>query len=252
MADRRFLGAMAGLAQGVEKASANLVNIMKASYDIKQNQELIGLKKKALEADISQAGWQKDYQSGMLDLQTKKLAVDKKTAILAGEKTRMEIDKYKEVAKNLEFIRGKIFGGQGGQQNTPADGMDMKDLGWSYSSGTGDFTVRKPTGRETLTEQWRNDLIIARDSVKNGEMSPDEAISILEDTYADKFTDPTKRMELKMAWEGLVPKGGKARQSQAQPITQPLSPEPNRQAQIDKARQAGYTDEEINAYLKGQ
>jgi hypothetical protein len=62
----RLLAIGAGLAMGAEKASANLFNIMKAKHDLSQQDELLKLKKKAIEADTELLPFQKEHYTAQI------------------------------------------------------------------------------------------------------------------------------------------------------------------------------------------
>ncbi len=212
MANRILLGMAQGLAQGLDKSVTNLQNIMKASYDIKQNQELLNLKKKSIEAEIDTSAWEKDYKLKALNLTERELAVKEHTANMADEETR---GKIKSLQTGIDFIKN-LYTKDNNINNANSNSLDtQKDLGWSWNSGTGATTVTNRGGQTGLTEQWRNDIKTARDSVINGDMSVDEATSILEDSYPDKASNI---MEFKAMWSGLAPKGGK--KATTQPTTQ--------------------------------
>ena len=74
MDSRGFAIIGAGLAQGVEKASANLINIMKASHEMKQEDELLRLKKRALEKDIEMAPFEKELKQKEIESKTASIA----------------------------------------------------------------------------------------------------------------------------------------------------------------------------------
>jgi hypothetical protein len=145
MADRRLLGIANGIANGMDKATTNLQNIMKASYEIKQNQELLNLKKKAIEADNTQNAWEKDYKLKALDLSNKELAVKEKTASLANEKTTEELAGIKRVAKLFELKYGPALRGE----------KSVDDLGpMDINTVTGN--VRNTSGEQAITDASGN------------------------------------------------------------------------------------------------
>lgn len=237
MADRRLLGAAAGLAMGIDKATTNLQNIMESSYKMRQVQQEIDLRKKSLENDITKSGAERDYNMRRLDMEGKKVEadiglVDLKTKEFEWQKGEGERN-LANVVKTIQTIQN--FRSQQPTSMTDGLNMDSVKLGLSINDkGAASVKIKEPG----QIEQYRNDLKAARDSVTSGDMSPDQTISILEDTYPEKFINPATRELLKIQMEPLVPKGGKKTTTQ-----------PNKQAQIDKARQVGYTDEQIQAYL---
>ena len=162
MADRRLLGAMAGLAQGLDKGATNLQNIMKASYEIKQNKELLNLKKKSIEADITQSEFDRDYKSQLLKSDLAKNAVDEKTAMREGYKTREEIramrQKYDFVSKINTAIEKQISGEPQGNDGK----LPVENLGWSTNTGTGNITI---SNRGKDDDFFKRDFAIAAEAV---------------------------------------------------------------------------------------
>jgi hypothetical protein len=145
MADRRLLGMAQGLAMGMDKAATNLQNIMKASYEIKQNQELLNLKKKAIEADTSQNAWERDYKLKTLDLTGKELAVKEKTASIANEKTQEELSGIQRAAKLFDLKYGPTLRGE----------QPIGDLGpLDINTVTGN--VRQTAGDQAITDTQGN------------------------------------------------------------------------------------------------
>lgn len=63
----KVLSIARGIASGFNQASGNLVNIMEAKYRLKQNQELLDLKKKAIEKDDVLVPYQKEKLLSAID-----------------------------------------------------------------------------------------------------------------------------------------------------------------------------------------
>jgi len=141
MADNKLLAIGTGLAMGMEKASNNLMNIMKASYEIKQNKELLDLKKKAIEADTSQNAWERDYKLKALNLTGKELSVKEKTAEIANEKTQEELSGIKRVAKLFDLKYGSVLRGE----------QSIGDMG-TMDINTVTGNVRQTSGEQAITD----------------------------------------------------------------------------------------------------
>lgn len=107
------------------------------------------------------------------------------------------------------------------------------------------------------TEKFREALRSAKQAIRTGESSVDEEVSILQDIYPEKDFSTQKIM-----WKSLVPKkqiekkpifsGVKETASNIGKGFMGLFSKPDIQNKVQKARSAGYTDEEIAAYLKGK
>lgn len=61
------LAVMAGLAQGLEKSTSTLMNVMQAKYKLSQEKELLDLKKKSIEADNELLPFQKAHYTEQIN-----------------------------------------------------------------------------------------------------------------------------------------------------------------------------------------
>lgn len=145
MADRRtVLSAMAGLTKGARDASSNLLNIMVAGHKLKQEDELLRLKKKVVEKDLDMA------------------PLEKEIALNKIEQSKAYIGYYSAAQKQKQeaagTIKKKYESGLNFMNQILANTDLAKELNWSYNTGTGSMTVgnQRTTGAKSMEERYKN------------------------------------------------------------------------------------------------
>ena len=116
MADRRLLAIGSGLAQGLEQGVSNLQHIMQSSYKLKQEKELLDLKKKAIENTSSLLPYQQDKLINETKASKARIGYYSALSKKAEQETSQNVDTYKlaidEYNKNPLGYRVSIKGGK--------------------------------------------------------------------------------------------------------------------------------------------
>lgn len=185
-------------------------------------------------------GGARGYEAGQASTRDieKALMMERIKRMLAPEETELK-------SAQAEYYRARA--------KSPLGKLTTLPSGYEIGYDKTGRQILKATKKPSGTELFRENLRKAKQAIRSGESTPEEEISILEDLYPER--DFTVQ---KMQWKGLIPKPtkiqpvGKSLFSRIGERAKGLFDRPDIQSRIEKAQSLGYSDEEINAYLKGR
>lgn len=138
MDERMMFGIAQGLASGAEKAANTLTNVMKAQYEMKQQKELLDLKKKAVESDLAMAPYQRELVKQQIESSKNLIGYHSKLADL----------KQQEADQKLKSTQAAI------------DMVNNSPFEYSISSGPGGMNVRPKPTLEIIKSKLAHDVAL--------------------------------------------------------------------------------------------